>query len=366
MKKKYEQVDFSLFTEEAEAADIQTMTAEEKERVLKNFYDSIGMQSGEKPAEDAEMRRNRRRGLVAAACACLVLCTAFTPIGEKAWAAAKEALMGIGEFLGMSRQDSYATEVNQTQSRNGITVTLHEVTASDRQMRYTFSTECEDGRKLGDSKVGIGDVYINGARLGYDIPGTGTGPFGSLVTKPEEHRGMHYFSSDYINYEMPLNPEIIVEIGVLDERFTFTFTLKNEAFKEATREIPINRDVPYKDRVLRLGKLVITPIDQVITVKNPEEFDLFEDNIYLFCTDNHGHKSYWTPSFDYYFYGSRWSDRPDSQKTYELCPDAETYTIGVGVWDMNGKGVDPENPIPPDERIAEDFIIKIPVEIPEK
>ena len=348
MKKKYEQIDFSLFTEEAE--DIQSMTAEEKERVLKNFYETIGIRSAAETAKDTKSTRNRsrRRSLVAAACACLVICTAFTPIGERTWAAAKEMFMGIGEFLGMSRQDSYATEVNQTQSRNGVTVTLCEAIGSDNEMRFSFQVT-KDGEPVSGGSVFLTDASYNGYN---GMKTTGYGNFGSDLPKEERDPDLHYLGASFEEFEMPVNPTVDVEISACGENFNFNFVLKNKAFKEATKRVAINQTVVYRGTEITLKELVITPIDQWIIAEAP---DFLENNQFwrmsIYGTDQDGDPVNFNPGIHGNFRGSRDND---DETTYQLDYDVKSYTLRVYDDFLQGEIGSEET------AVSEPFTVRIP------
>lgn len=130
MNKEYEHINFDVFSDIAGEA----VSPEEKRRLMEPFY-----QMASAPSQRHDRKHNRKgRQLSMLAAACLIVCLAVTPLGEKAWAAVKQTFMGIGHYLGMSRQDDYVTTINQTQSKNGVTVSLCEAIGSDYQLRISF------------------------------------------------------------------------------------------------------------------------------------------------------------------------------------------------------------------------------------
>ena len=170
--------------------------------------------------------------------ACIVLVFSFTPAGTSTWAKAREAFMGIGQYLGNSAEDDYVSVIDQTQKKGDITFTLNEVVASDYQMRFSVTVEKDDGTIVRLRDVGLHTpLYINGLKIGgtgiSDIEGYGVGPYGS---KRDGNRGI-YFESITYSYDMPLYPEIKASFYAEDQRFDFEFTIDNKKFKEATKEV---------------------------------------------------------------------------------------------------------------------------------
>ena len=88
----------------------EIMTQEEKTRAINSFYKEAGIK---KPTGT----RKKKRWISAAVAACIVLVFSFTPAGTSAWAKAREAFMGIGQFLGNSTEDDYVTVIDQTQKK---------------------------------------------------------------------------------------------------------------------------------------------------------------------------------------------------------------------------------------------------------
>lgn len=311
MSNAYKDINFEAFSKAPE----EKMTSSESRRVLEDFYQKAGCY------DHYDRRRNQRRS-IAAVCACLIICLAISPIGDATWAAVKQAFMGIGQFLGMAKQDDYVTVVDQTQTKNGITVTLNDAIGSDNELRVSVTVVKDDGEVLGLSQVGIGEYSINGLNWENGLDSTGWGPFGSKRT---ENGGIYFLGTTFVNYEMPLNPTIDMCIAVEGEKFYYTFTLDNKAFKEATRTASINKTVEINGRQLLLKDLIVTPIDQIITTENPEGLDFMWPNIILYGEDNFGEKVLFDPNpFGETFAGSR---ENKDETTYEVNPTVSTYTF---------------------------------------
>ncbi len=318
------------------------MTKSEQRRALEAFYHEAG-------CYDNYKRKKAQRRSIAAVCACLIVCFAISPIGNAAWAAMKQAFMGIGEYLGMTKQDDYATVVDQTQTKNGITVTLNDAIASNNLMRVSVTVVKENGEVLGDSKVNIGEYAINGLSWRNGLKTTGSGSLGSKWTKV---KGIHFLEASYYDFEMPLNPTIDMSIEAGDERFNFSFTLENEAFKKATRTTSINKTVLVQGKRLILKDLVVSPIDQIITTENPDRFDPWEGHeINIYGTDNLGNKiSFGLNPFDMSFSGTN-----SDEKTYEPDPDVTGYRLRVYDFDK----ADIKDLWNPKNAISEEFTVRL-------
>lgn len=320
----YESINFEQFSNVQTA---EVLTRAEGKRIFRRFLKGEQQKSGK--------RSSQYRAYTAAACLCLIVFFLVSPMGDKAMAAVKQAAVGIGQFLGMETEDDYAMVLDETQTKEGVTLTLHEVVASDHEFRYSVTGTKADGTILDSSQIGS-SLWINGEHVGWDIEGTGWGPFGASDPQmaKEEEKGLHFYSNTYMNYEMPLNPKIRLELHAggknvqVHEPFVFEFTLNNAAFKKATKTIPINKTVTVHGKEMVLGDLILSPIDQYITLKNWKEWEKDCErgmDLTLFGTDDSG-TEVWFHS---------WGDREDmrgccaddSKGTYELNPDVKSYTL---------------------------------------
>ena len=151
--KKYNEIDFSAF--QCEPIEL---TEAEKENIRHRFM-------GEKKNRKTKMRYVG----TAAAAICLGLCITVTALGgiEETFAAVKQLFMGPGEFLGVEEQDDYACVINETQTKGDYTITLDSVSAGDREMRFSVTTEVDGEKKA--PYAWIGDVWIDGKKAGEDF-----------------------------------------------------------------------------------------------------------------------------------------------------------------------------------------------------
>ena len=255
--KKYNEIDFSAFQCEPIA-----MTEEEKARIQNKFM-------GEGKAQKSKLRYV---GTVAAA-VCLGLCITVTSLGgiEQTFAAVKQLFMGPGEFLGVEEQDDYACVINEIQTKGDYTVTLNSVIASDRQMRFSVTTEVGGEKKA--PYAWISNVWIDGEKAGEDFFSDGIGHFGSPKEK-ELNKSLPKkrtcFPEITYDYKMPTNPKIKVTFWVGNEKFTYKFVLYNEAFQNATRTAVINKNMNLDGIEVKLEKIEINPMEQKMYVDTDE------------------------------------------------------------------------------------------------
>lgn len=298
----------------------EIMTQEEKTRAIDSFYKEAGIK---KPTGT----RKKKRWISVAVAACIVLVFSFTPAGTSAWAKAREAFMGIGQYLGNSAEDDYVSVIDQTQKKGDITFTLNEVVASNYQMRFSVTVEKDDGTVLRLRDVCEQVTFINGLRIGGsedDIMGYGSGSYGG---KRDGNKGIYFLNISY-EYDMPLYPEIKTSFYAEDQCFDFKFILDNKRFKEATKEVEINKVFDTSGGEVHLGKLIISPIDQSITVENKEDI---EEPLYLEGTDETGDKV----DFFNFCTNDMWGSRiNDDDTSYELNYDVKSYTLQFSYDDL--------------------------------
>ena len=298
----------------------EIMSQEEKTRAIDSFYKEAGIK---KPTGT----RKKKRWISVAVAACIVLVFSFTPAGTSTWAKAREAFMGIGQYLGNSAQDDYVSVIDQTQKKGDITFTLNEVVASDYQMRFSVTVEKDDGTIVRLRDVCEQVTFINGLRIGGsedDIMGYGSGSYGG---KRDGNKGIYFLNIKY-EYDMPLYPEIKTSFYAEDQRFDFKFILDNKRFKEATKEVEINKVFDTSGGEVHIGKLIISPIDQSITVENKEDI---EEPLYLEGTDETGDKV----DFFNFCTNDMWGSRiNDDDTSYELNYDVKSYTLQFSYDDL--------------------------------
>lgn len=130
---------------------------------------------------------------------------------------------------------------------------------------------------------------------------------------------------------MPVNPKIALKVRVKSKMYHFEFTLRNQKFKKTTKTVKIDQKIKVKGQTIHLDNLIVTPIDQIITITVPEkqQTKIKKEEIMLTGTNQKGDKVYFEAFFDEftgneYLYGTR---KNDDQMTYELDEKDLSYTL---------------------------------------
>ena len=316
MKREYREIDWDQFVPE----DEEKLTKTEREHIKKQFYESAGITT-----KTQQKKKYLKWYYIPAACAAFGLCVAITPIGNTTFAKVLKSFVGIGEHLGKTEEDTYVTHIDQEKQGKDITITLKDVIASNQQLRCSVLVTNKDKTKTKLKDVQIEDIKINNK-------------------KPEENRGyavlgkeniktgnLHFVSVNYKHQEMLLNPKISLQIRIKNNLYHFKFMLKNQKFKKAEKTIKIGKKIKVKGQMIQLDKLVVTPIDQIITITVPKEGQkkLKKEEIFLTGTNQKGDKVYFQGCFDEftgdeYLYGTR---ENDDQLTYELDEKEISYNL---------------------------------------
>ena len=316
MKREYREVDWNQFVPE----DEEKLTKTEREHIKKQFYESAGITTNIQ-----QKKKYLKWYYVPAACVAFGLCVAITPIGNTTFAKVLKSFVGIGEHLGKTEEDTYVTHVDQEKQGKDITITLKDVIASDQQLRCSVLVTNKDKTKTKLKDVQIEDIKINNKEpeenRGYAVLGKENVKTGNL----------HFVSVNYKHQEMLLNPKISLQIRIKNNLYHFKFTLKNQKFKRAEKTIKIGKKIKVKGQMIQLDKLIVTPIDQIITITVPKEGQkkLKKEDIFLTGTNQKGDKVYFQGCFDEftgdeYLYGTR---ENDDQLTYELDEKEISYNL---------------------------------------
>lgn len=316
MKREYREVNWDQFVPEEE----EKLTKTEREHIKKRFYESAGITT-----KTQQKKKYLKWYYIPAACAAFGLCVAITPIGNTTFAKVLKSFVGIGEHLGKTEEDTYVTHIDQEKQGKDITITLKDVIASDQQLRCSVLVTNKDKTKTKLKDVQIEDIKINNKEpeenRGYAVLGKENIKTGNL----------HFVSVNYKHQEMLLNPKILLQIRIKNNLYHFKFTLKNQKFKRAEKTIKIGKKIKVKGQMIQLDKLIVTPIDQIITITVPKEGQkkLKKEEIFLTGTNQKGDKVYFQGCFDEftgdeYLYGTR---ENDDQLTYELDEKEISYNL---------------------------------------
>ena len=316
MKREYREIDWDQFVPE----DEEKLTKTEREHIKKQFYESAGITT-----KTQQKKKYLKWYYIPAACAVFGLCVAITPIGNTTFAKVLKSFVGIGEHLGKTEEDTYVTHIDQEKQGKDITITLKDVIASNQQLRCSVLVTNKDKTKTKLKDVQIEDIKINNKEpeenRGYAVLGKENIKTGNL----------HFVSVNYKHQEMLLNPKISLQIRIKNNLYHFKFTLKNQKFKRAAKTIKIGKKIKVKGQMIQLDKLIVTPIDQIITITVPKEGQkkLKKEEIFLTGTNQKGDKVYFQGCFDEftgdeYLYGTR---ENDDQLTYELDEKEISYNL---------------------------------------
>lgn len=316
MKREYRDINWDKFIPDEE----EKLTKTEREHIKKQFCKSVGITT------TAQQKKKQFKWYyIPAACAVFGLCVAITPIGNIAFAKVLKSMVGIGEHLGKTEEDIYVTHVDQVKQDKDTTITLKDAIASDQQLRCSIQVTNKD-----KTTTKLKDVQIEGMKINDHKPKENRG-YAVLGKENVKTGTLHFVSVNYKHQEMPLNPKISLQIRIKNKLYHFKFTIKNQKFKKAEKTIKIGKKIKVKGQTVRLDKLIVTPMDQIITVTVPKEEQkkLNKEEILLTGTDHKGDKVYFQGYFDEftgdeYLYGTR---ENDDQLTYELDEKEISYTL---------------------------------------
>ena len=155
MKREYREINLEKFVPEEE----EKLTKTEKEHIKKQFYESTGITT-----KGQQKKKQFKWYYIPAACVVFGLCVAITPIRDTAFAKALKSIVGIGEHLGKTEEDTYVTHVDQVKQDNDITITLKDAIASDQQLRCSVLVTNKDKTKTKLKDVQMEDMKIKRSR----------------------------------------------------------------------------------------------------------------------------------------------------------------------------------------------------------
>ena len=316
MKREYREINLEKFVPEEE----EKLTKTEKEHIKKQFYESTGITT-----KGQQKKKQFKWYYIPAACVVFGLCVAITPIRDTAFAKALKSIVGIGEHLGKTEEDTYVTHVDQVKQDKDITITLKDAIASDQQLRCSVLVTNKD-----KTKTKLKDVQMEDMKINDQEPEENRGY--AVLGKENVKKGtIHFLSVNYQRQDIPVNPKISLKVRVKSKLYHFKFVLKNQRFKKATKTVSIDQEIKVKGQTIQLDDLIVTPIDQIITIKvlKKQQTKIKNEEILLSGTNQRGDKVYFEAFLDKftgneYLYGTR---ENDDQMTYELDEKDLTYTL---------------------------------------
>lgn len=211
---------------------------------------------------------NKKLAVCCAAALSLTLLGSLFP--QQVYAAVKLASYHISSFLGIEKNiDDYVTIINQSQTDEGITVSLHEVILDDNDLIVSMSLNY-DGEEKNSIELLSADpiVFLNGQMpFGYSggIEQNSDGNFESV--------GTYHFKD--IAAEENFNIEIILkDITILKENtatsvkgdWNYHFTASGSTLAANTTSYPLNKSYILPDgREFVFEKLSINPVTQKVS-----------------------------------------------------------------------------------------------------
>lgn len=158
-----------------------------------------------------------------------------------------------GEML--SKYEKFSTSVNKTVEKNGIKVTINEITIDDNSLAITSTVE---GKNLNEHTTEMGQINLNGQMLQS---------YGSKNKKINENE---IVVVTYANVsDIKLSDSIDVEINTIwisDVKgpWNFKFTVPKADKQSKSKIIPLDKTIKIPNSTLKLDKLVISPLGNTI------------------------------------------------------------------------------------------------------
>ena len=213
MKREYREINLEKFVPEEE----EKLTKTEKEHIKKQFYESTGITT-----KGQQKKKQFKWYYIPAACVVFGLCVAITPIRDTAFAKALKSIVGIGEHLGKTEEDTYVTHVDQVKQDKDITITLKDAIASDQQLRCSVLVTNKD-----KTKTKLKDVQMEDMKINDQEPEENRGY--AVLGKENVKKGtIHFLSVNYQRQDIPVNPKISLKVRVKSKLYHFKFVLKNQ------------------------------------------------------------------------------------------------------------------------------------------
>lgn len=221
----------------------------------------------------------KKKGLASwgtrAACVLLVAVIGLTGIFHgQAAAAISRFTTYLSEWLGNERNLLPYTEVvNQSQTNNGVSMTLREVIVDENRMLVSVETAFEEESQkevdFEDLWGYIGAVWINGAYM------DSVNIIGSQTEDPNRYVMEYFFEEGTLPAEIS-EVKLLVSLAKANEdgrnepvaEFTFAFTAAGDQLRAETAVIPIDVDMKTEEGItLHLQDLAYTDIGGRLSVR---------------------------------------------------------------------------------------------------
>lgn len=294
MKNIYDMLnDIDIDLDEYEKEDFNDI---EKQRIKKKFRKSINR------------KNNNNKKYVAVASAAVITVGLLSNSNIRTYAYEKLVDIGnnITSALGIETNlDEYIENINQSVTRNGLTVSIKEVVLDGNELLIFIEHEYDKELKKGESIDLISEnLYINGEKVNKGVSGYYTKRSGS---KSEFVLGYELDKAEY-------KGDIDVKLRIMDaykwedeesEDFkriigpwTFKFKVNADKVSKDTKTVRLDKDIKLENGFdIDVVEYKQNKLNQVITIKIKDELSEIEGNgtLILKGTDNFGNKVEFIP-----------------------------------------------------------------------
>lgn len=262
------EVDFSQYT-------IEEVDEVEKKRMMKKFIYS----------KNKKAFLNKKKAL--AAVVALVLVVNLGIHGGKVLAVATSLKYSIDTWLGInsgrlhSSKEKYSTQIGKTLEYKGTKLTLNEFFIGNSRIIINLDINKEVNEIVKNHVKLVPDIYVNGKKVertsdyvGYRV--------GKIDEKDEESN----VTLEVEGKDLPLNNKdevklifstLAKEFGVNDADFTYSFVYDSTKYKNASKEIKVDKNIVIGENTLSLNNVIVAP-DRVIISGSSKGFSPWENN----------------------------------------------------------------------------------------
>ncbi|MBK1813276.1 DUF4179 domain-containing protein [Clostridium sp. YIM B02505] len=180
---------------------------------------------------------------------------------------------GYGEKL--SKFEPFSTSVNKTVEKNGIKVTINEITIDDNSLAITSTVE---GTNLNKNKTEIGSINLNGKMVES---------FGNETKKINDNEIVMVTYANVSDINLSDNIEVELNTVWLSDvmgPWDFKFTVPKANKQSNSKIITLDKTIKIPDSTLKLDKLVVSPLGNTINYSGvyDKENPSMKDGIYNF------------------------------------------------------------------------------------
>jgi len=230
-------------------------------------------------------KRRYTKGLTAACLALAITGLALGPFSSQTQAFAKRISYDIASSLGISADlTPYQNVVNQSVTKNGITITLKEAILTNDSLIIAYE---ETGlSSVNPDSSSFGTLYVNGRQ---SSGGGGSSSVPYSASGESVLQSVMEYDIDVTDFSEPLNIEMVFENESTKEktRFDFAFQATGEELRANTHSF--NPDISFtlpNQSVITLDSFMVSPIGERIYYSHTGENAT--PNLMLEGTDNLG------------------------------------------------------------------------------